>query len=113
MSYKLGLMLSLVIFMQSFLMIFDMYNVQLINSELVLGSNYVNNLILKEGGINEEIIDYVEDIMKGNIYLETDNYPGPGKTLTYTIIIKYQRIYTKSIEEMKISRSVLFGYTLM
>ena len=62
---------------------------------------------------NPEIIDYVEDIMKGNIYLETDNYPGPGKTLTYTIIIKYQRIYTKSIEEMKISRSVLFGYTLM
>ena len=47
MSNKLGLMLSLVIFMQSFLMIFDMYNVQLINSELVLGSNYVNNLILK------------------------------------------------------------------
>ena len=112
MSNKLGLLLSVVIFLQSFLMIFDLYNVQLINSELVIGSNYVNNLILKEGGVNEEIEEYVEDIMKGSIYLETDNYPGPGKTLTYTIVKKYQRIYTQSIEEMKVSRSVLFGYTL-
>ena len=113
MSNKLGLMLSLVIFMQSFLMIFDMYNVQLINSQLVIVSNYVNNLILKEGGVDEEVIDFVEDVMKGNIYLNSDNYPGPGKSLTYTIVVKYERIYTKSIEEMSVSRSVLFGYTLM
>ena len=113
MSSKLGLLLSLVIFMHSFLMIFDMYNVQLINSQLVIGSNYVNNLILKEGGVDEEVIDFVEDVMKGNIYLNSDNYPGPGKSLTYTIVVKYERIYTKSIEEMSVSRSVLFGYTLM
>ena len=113
MSSKLGLLLSLVIFMHSFLMIFDMYNVQLINSQLVIGSNYVNNLILKEGGVDEEVIDFVEDVMKGNIYLNSDNYPGPGKSLTYTIVVKYERIYTQSIEEMKVSRSVLFGYTLM
>ena len=113
MSSKLGLLLSLVIFLHSFLMIFDMYNVQLINSQLVIGSNYVNNLILKEGGVDEEVIDFVEDVMKGNIYLNSDNYPGPGKSLTYTIVVKYERIYTKSIGEMSVSRSVLFGYTLM
>lgn len=113
MSTKLGIMLSLIIFLHSFLMIFDLYNVQLINSQLVIGSNYVNNLILKRGGVDEEVEKYVNDVMNGKIYLETDNYPAPGETLTYTIVIKYQRIYTKSIEEMKISRSVLFGYTLM
>ena len=113
MSNKLGLMLSLIVFMHSFLMIFDLYNIQLINTKLVIGSNYVNNLILKEGGVSEEIVEYVENVMHGNIYLDTANYPGPGKSLTYTIVIEYERIYTKSIEEMSVSRSVLFGYTLM
>lgn len=112
MSNKMGLMLSLVIFLQAFLIIFDLYNVQLINTSLVIGSNYVNNLIIKKGGVDEEVINYVSDVMEGRLYLESENYPGPGKTLTYTIVIEYKRIYTNNTEEMSISRSVLFGYTL-
>ena len=113
MSTKLGIMLSLIIFLQGFLMIFDLYNVQLINTQLVIGSNYVNSLILKKGGVDEEVEKYVEDVMNAKIYLDSSNFPGPGEQLTYTIVIKYKSIYTESIQEMSISRSVLFGYTLI
>jgi len=112
MSNKFGLMLSLIIFLEAILLIFDMYNIQLTNTRLVIGSNYVNNLILKNGGVDNEVKEYVNEIMQGEIYLDTDNFPGPGESLTYTIVVKYKRIYTNSIEEMSISRSVLFGYTL-
>lgn len=113
MSNKFGLMLSLVIFLEAILIIFDLYTVQLINTELVISSNYVNSLILKEGGVSAEIKQYVNEVIEGEIYLETQNYPGPGKSLTYTIVVKYKRLYTNNIEEMSISRSVLFGYTLI
>lgn len=113
MSNKFGLMLSLIIFLEAILIIFDLYTVQLINTELVIESNYVNNLILKEGGVSEEIKKYVHEVIEGEIYLDTINYPGPGESLTYTIVVKYKRLYTNNIEEMSISRSVLFGYTLM
>ena len=112
MSNKFGLMLSLLIFLEAILIIFDLYTVQLINTELVIGSNYVNSLILKEGGINDEIKLYVKEVMNGEIYLESNNYPGPGQSLTYTIVVKYQRIYTNTTQHMSVSRSVLFGYTL-
>lgn len=112
MSTKLGIMLSLIIFLHSFLIIFDLYNVQLINTKLVIGSNYVNNLILKNGGVNEEVESFVVNNIGGRIYLDSPNYPGPGEQLTYTIVINYKRIYVNDIQEMSISRSVLFGYTL-
>ena len=54
MSNKMGLMLSLVIFLQAFLIIFDLYNVQLINTSLVIGSNHVNNLIIKKTSSTNE-----------------------------------------------------------
>ena len=112
MSNKFGLMLSLVIFLEAILIIFDLYTVQLINTELVIGSNYVNSLILKEGGVDDEIKQYVHEVMNGEIYLDSNNYPGPGESLTYTIVVNYKRIYSSSIQKMSISRSVLFGYTL-
>lgn len=112
MSNKFGLMLSLLIFLHATLMIFDLYNVQLVNTSLVIGSNYVNNLILKNGGVDEEVENYVNEVMEGNIYLNSNNFPGPGQSLSYTIVVNYKRIYTNSIEEMAITRSVLFGYTL-
>lgn len=112
MSNKLGLMLSLIIFLQSFLIIFDLYQVQLINTSLVIGSNYVNNLILKNGGINQEVHHYVENNMKGKLYVLNESYPAPCEQLTYAIVIKYRSLYFNDIKEMSISRSVLFGYTL-
>lgn len=112
MSTKIGLMLSLIIFLQSFLIIFDLYQVQLINTTLVIGSNYVNNLILKNGAIDKEVYDYVENNMKGKLYIVNESYPAPCEQLTYTIVIKYKSIYLNDVKEMSVSRSVLFGYTL-
>ena len=112
MSTKLGLLLSLMIFLNSFLVIYDLYNVQLINSTLVIGSNYVNSLILNKGTVDKEVYDYVEDEMNGKLYILDNSYPAPCEQLTYSIVIKYKSIYSKKIQEMSISRSVLFGYTL-
>lgn len=112
MSTKLGLLLSLIIFLNSFLVIYDLYNVQLVNSTLVIGSNYVNSLILKKGKVDTEVYDYVENEMNGKFYILDNSYPAPCEQLTYSIVIKYKSIYSNKIQEMSISRSVLFGYTL-
>ena len=112
MSTKLGLLLSLIIFLNSFLVIYDLYNVQLVNTNLVLGSNYVNSLILKNGEVNEEVYSYVENKMHGKFYIEDESNIAPCEQLTYTIVVKYKRLYFKDIQEMSITRSVLFGYTL-
>ena len=42
MSNKIGLILALVIFLESYLFMYDLYMVQLVNSKLVMSSNYVN-----------------------------------------------------------------------
>ena len=112
MSNKIGLILALVIFLESYLFMYDLYMVQLVNSKLVMSSNYVNALIIKEGGGNEGIYTYVEDEVNGKLYLDSDNYPGVGKTIKYTIVMDYYRLYKRSVESMSISRSVLLGYTL-
>lgn len=112
MSNKIGLILSLVIFLESYLFMYDLYMVQLINSKLVMCSNYVNSLIIKEGGVSEEIYSYVEDDVNAKLYLESENYPGPGEKIEYTIVMDYYRLYKRSVESMSISRSILLGYTL-
>ena len=112
MSQKLGLMLSFIIFFNCFFMIFDLYNVQLINTTLVTGSNYVNSLILARGEVNEEVYDFVETKMNGKLYIVDESYVAPGEQLTYTIVIEYKSIYLNNIQKMSITRSVLFGYTL-
>ena len=112
MSNKIGLILALVIFLESYLFMYDLFMVQMINSKLVMSSNYVNALISKEGGVSEEIYSYVEDEIDARLYLESENYPGSGQTIKYTIVMDYYRLYKRSVESMSISRSVLLGYTL-
>ena len=111
MSNKIGLILALVIFLESYIFMYDLYTVQLVNSKLVMSSNYVNGLIIKEGGVSEEIYTYVEEI-PARLYLESDNYPGAGEKIEYTIVMDFYRLYKRSVESMSISRSVLLGYTL-
>ncbi len=112
MSNKLGIMLSLVIFFQSLLVSLDLYTMQQINTRLVIGSNYVNSLIIKNGGVNLSIVIYVKKEMDANLYVIGDKNPGPGEPLTYKIVMQYKRIYSNEVKEMSITRSVLFGYTL-
>lgn len=112
MSNKIGLILALVIFLESYIFMYDLYTVQLVNSKLVMSSNYVNSLIIKEGGVSEEIYDYVENEIDAKLYLESDNYPGVGEKIEYTLVMDFYRLYKRSVESMSVSRSVLLGYTL-
>ena len=112
MSNKIGLILALVIFLESYLFMYDLYTVQLVNSKLVMSSNFVNGLIIKEGGVSDEIYSYVEDKIDGRLYLESENYPGVGGKIEYTLVIDFYRLYKRSVESMSVSRSVLLGYTL-
>ena len=112
MSNKIGLILALVIFLESYLFMYDLYTVQLVNSKLVMSSNFVNGLIIKEGGVSEEIYSYVENDVDGRLYLESENYPGSGGKIEYTLVVDFYRLYKRSVESMSISRSVLLGYTL-
>ena len=111
MSNKIGLILALVIFLESYIFMYDLYTVQLVNSKLVMSSNYVNSLIIKEGGVSEEIYAYVEEV-PARLYLESENYPGPGEKIEYTLVMDFYRLYKRSVESMSVSRSVLLGYTL-
>ena len=62
MSNHIGLLLSLVIFAQIFLICLDLVRIQTLNSKLVTESNYVNALIQKNREINEEVFDaYKQD----------------------------------------------------
>ena len=72
----------------------------------------MNSLIIKEGGVSEEIYLYVENEIEGKLYLESENYPGVGEKIEYTLVIDFYRLYKRSVESMAISRSVLLGYTL-
>ena len=112
MSNKIGLILALVIFLESYIFMYDLYTVQLVNSKLVMSSNYVNSLFIKEGGVSEEIYDYVENEIDAKLYLESDNYPGAGEKIEYTLVMDFYRLYKRSVESMSVSRSVLLGYTL-
>ena len=112
MSNKIGLILALVIFLESYIFMYDLYTVQLVNSKLVMSSNYVNSLIIKEGGVSEEIYAYVENEIDARLYLESDNYPGPCEKIEYTLVMDFYRLYKRSVESMSICRSVLLGYTL-
>lgn len=110
-SNHIGLLLSLVIFAQIFLVCLDLVRIQTLNSKLVTESNYVNALIQKNREINEEVFVYVKETLKGELIC-MNTCQGEDKKIIYKITIKYKSIYNPKEKEMSIQRSVLLGYTL-
>lgn len=111
MSNHIGLLLSLVLFTQIFLVCLDLVKIQTLNSKLVTESNYVNALIQKNREIDEEVFTYVRENLNGKLTCVTPCH-GEDKKIIYKITITYKSIYNPKEKEMSIQRSVLLGYTL-
>lgn len=111
MSNHIGLLLSLVIFAQIFLICLDLVRIQTLNSKLVTESNYVNALIQKNREINEEVFTYVREILDGELTC-INTCKGEDRKIVYKITITYHSIYNPKEKKMSIQRSVLLGYTL-
>ena len=111
MSNHFGLLLSLVIFAQIFLVCLDLIRIQTLNSKLVTESNYVNALIQKNREINEEVFIYVRETLNGELTC-VNTCKGEDKKIVYKITIRYKSIYNPQEKQMSIQRSVLLGYTL-
>jgi len=110
-SNHVGLLLSLVIFAQIFLLCMDLLQIQSLNSKLVTESNYVNELIQEKREIDESIFHYVKESLNGKLVCVSSCSGDKGK-IVYKITISYKSIYNPVTREMSIQRSVLLGYTL-
>lgn len=111
MSNHIGILLSLVIFAQIFLLCVDLLQIQTINSKLVTESNYVNELIQEKREIDESIFNYVKETLDGSLVCVSSCSGDNGK-IVYKISVSYKTIYNPVTREMSIQRSVLLGYTL-
>lgn len=111
MSNQIGLLLSLTIFAQIFLLCLDLLQIQTLNSKLITESNYINALIQKKREIDEEVFNYVSTNLDGTLVCVT-TCQGDDKKIVYKITITYKSIYSSEIKQMSLQRSVLLGYTL-
>ncbi len=111
MSNQVGLLLSITLFAQIFLLCLDLLRIQTLNSKLITESNYINALIQRNREIDEEIFNYVSTNLNGTLICVT-TCKGIENKIIYKITITYKSIYSNELKEMSLQRSVLLGYTL-
>lgn len=109
MSNKIGLLLSLIIFLQAFFLCLDIINLQTTTTRLTIESNYVNVLIAKNKEVNDEVYQYVDVVMRGKLTCLTSCSPGINKQLKYQINVPYKSIFKNKEQTIAITRSVLIG----
>jgi hypothetical protein len=110
MSNKIGLIFFLMIFFIAFVLCLDIATVQLKTSKLIIESNYVSSLIIKNRGINREVREFVNEVMQGELTcISGCTHIVDGTTLKYQIVISYTSIFKQEEKNIKIERQVLFG----
>ena len=111
MSYKIGLILSMLFLAQLFVLTGDLISVQIIYTNLDAVSVVAGNLISSRGGLDEEIVNLVYEQSGGQIMAVGDETPMFGAVYTYKIVREFTP-WVMSSEPMEIcvTRSVVIGY---
>lgn len=116
MANKIGLILSLFTFVQALIFSGDIIGYQLIISEVLTQTVYLNQLIAQQGGIDDEVYTFVEEKLGGTIECLSNCSPDVGDSLEYVVSKPYYpffpMVWGNEMAHIAIKRSVLIGYTL-
>lgn len=111
MSYKIGLILSMVFVAMFFLFGADLISIQSVYSSLDSKANNISYLISRSGVIDEEFINYVESSYYVDFDCPINLTPTFGEEITYSISTKYRpMIIDKQEMTIVISRMTVVGF---
>ena len=88
MSYKIGLLLSMVFVAMFFLFGADLVSLQSVYSSLDSKANNISYLISRSGVIDEEFINYIESSYYVDFECPLNLSPTFGEEITYSISTK-------------------------
>ena len=111
MSYKIGLLLSMVFVAMFFLFGADLVSLQSVYSSLDSKANNISYLISRSGVIDEEFINYIESSYYVDFECSLNLSPTFGEEITYSISTKYKpMIIDKKEMTITISRMTVVGF---
>ena len=111
MSYKLGLILSMVFVVLFLLLGGDMMCLSAAYSYLDSNSISIGYLIAKSGRVDQEYLSYLEQTYKVNFQSLTPSNPSSGDVVEFTIYRMYSPLII-SKDELKLTatRTTVIGY---
>lgn len=111
MSYKIGLVLSMIFVSLFFLFGADLISLQSAYSALDSKANNISYLISRNGVIDEQFITGIETTFNVDFICEQNLAPEFGEKITYTITSKYQPlVINKSEMTIAIQRMTIIGF---
>ena len=111
MSYKLGLILSMVFVVLFLLLGGDMMCLSAAYSYLDSHSISIGDLIAKSGRVDDEYISYLEDTYKVQFEKISPTNPSIGDVVEYTIYRYYHPLIMASHDvKLTASRTTVIGY---
>ncbi|NLZ15647.1 MAG: hypothetical protein GXY27_03095 [Erysipelotrichaceae bacterium] len=111
MSYKIGLILSMIFVALFFLFGADLIGLQSAYSALDAKANNISYLIARNGVINENFINSVESSFNVDFLCDTNLAPEFGEKISFTIVSTYQPlIIDKKEMVIAITRMTIVGF---
>ena len=111
MSYKVGLMLSMVFVALFFLFGADLITLESVYSTLDAKANNISYLISRTGVIDDAFIDYVEESYAVTFECNKNTSPTFGEKVIYKISTSYRPlIISKSEMTISIQRMTIVGF---
>jgi hypothetical protein len=92
MGNKLSLILGMGIFLQIILVSTDLIGLQMSVSRGYLAVSFINNYIAQKGVIDNELQNYVYEVLGTYINCDTYCYASAGSSIEYTIELEYNPI---------------------
>ena len=111
MSYKLGLVLSMVFVALFFLFGADLITLESVYSSLDAKANNISYLISINGVIDDDFINYVENKFLVAFDCPKNNYPTFGDKVVYKISSSYRPlVISKNEMNVTIQRMTIIGF---
>ena len=111
MGAKIGLILSFLFVIVTFLFASDLMNLQIIYTNLDAVATSAGHLFIESGGISPEIVEFVN--LRANASINCLEFCSPrfGDTYIYNVTTTYESIFmSKDPLTISITRSVVIGY---
>ena len=111
MSYKIGLLLSMIFVALFFLFGADLISLQSAYSSLDAKANNISYLISRNGVIDNDFINYIETTFHVEFECDTNLNPTFGETIIYTITTQYNPLVISNEEmTLSITRMTIVGF---
>ena len=111
MSYKIGLLLSMIFVALFFLFGADLISLQSAYSSLDAKANNISYLISRNGVIDNDFINYIEETFYVDFECDTNFNPTFGEKIIYTITTQYNPLVISNEEmTLSITRMTIVGF---